>query len=499
MEDVEETGNEEEALALAFKKKNGAEMDLDEDTLRALTKAKTVDDLVKLEKSGELEELLADIEKMKEKVAREREDGTAVDVNRVFEEDPEYEVIARCNDILTKIGTEISLVHRFVQDMYRSRWPELETLVLNPMDYIRAVKTLGNDLQLARVALSELFPSASIISLSVAASNTQGQPLSEQNLAIVLQACDAALKLDAHRDAIVSYIESRMKHYAPNLSNLIGSKIAAKLITIAGGLSSLGRNVSGNLQAMGISKTGSLNGMSTQSSLGHVGVIVESDLINRASSDDFKRAYRLVSGKCMIAARVDAFHSSPLGQVGAKLRAEIEKKIDKWSEPGPGRKEKALPLPEFIKKGKHRAGKKVQAKKASYAMSELRKRANRVKFGEIAEEVGNEPDHDLGMLSQEGHGLLRIAANMDNKGFKIKSVKEQRKKGTSKRLHIARTTGAHQPQDNAPKQPGLRAMVDREAQAAAANPIQARLNALKGTNTGYFSTTGGFTSVIKRD
>lgn len=498
---VTESNPEEEALALAFKKKNGTLMDLDEDTLRTLTKARTVHDLVKVEKSGELAQLLNDIEEMKAKVIREEEDGTSTDVNRVFEEDPEYEVIARSNDIMTRITAEIALVHRFVQDLYRSRWPELETLVLNPMDFILAVKTLGNDLQRARNSLSDLFPSASIISLSVAASNTQGRPLSDADLATVLEACDVAIHLDATRNDIVSYVESRMKHYAPNLSALIGSKVAAKLITIAGGLAALGRNVSGNLQAMGIAKTGTLNGMSTQSSLGHVGVIVESDLISRASSDNFKRAYRLVSGKCMIAARVDSFHSSPTGIVGAKLRTEIEKKMDKWDEPPPARLEKALPLPEFIKKGKHRAGKKIQAKKASYAMTELRKRANRVQFGQISEEVGNEPDHDLGMLSQEGHGLLRIAANLDNKGFKIKTMKEERKKGTSKRLHIARTTGAHKAPDAGPKQPGLRAMVERDAVAAsaAANPLQARLDALKSNKTGYFSSTGGFTSVIKRD
>lgn len=488
---------------MAFKKKTGAEMDLDEDTLRALTKAKSVHDIAKLEKSEELAALLNDIEGMKAKVAQEEADGTASDSNRIFEEDPEYDVIARSNEMMTKIGAEISLVHRFVQDLYRLRWPELETLVLNPMDFILAVKTLGNDLQRARDALSELFPSASIISLSVAASSTQGQPLSPSNLATVLEACDVALFLDSTRNDIVAYVESRMKHYAPNLSNLIGSKIAAKLITIAGGLSALARNVSGNLQAMGIAKTGSFNGMSAQSALGHVGVIVESELVQRASSENFKRAYRLVSGKCMLAARVDSFHSSPAGQVGAKLKMEIEKKMDKWDEPPPARKEKALPLPEFIKKGKHRAGRKVQAKKASYAMTELHKRANRLKFGEASEEIGNEPDRDLGMLSQEGHGLLRIAANLDNKGFKIKSIKEERKKGTSKRLHAARVSAAQEAAASAPKQPGLKAMVERDANAAsaAANPLAARLAAAKAKATGstYFSTTGGFTSVLKRD
>jgi U4/U6 small nuclear ribonucleoprotein PRP31 len=498
LEDVSMPGIEEEALAASFQKKNSSQMDLDEDTLRALTRARSVFDLAKLYQGSELPELMKDIENQKKKLMEEGGVVLTSEVHRVLEEDPEYEVITRGNDMMTSIGQEITVIHRFVQDIYRSRWPELENLVPNVMDYVRCIKKLGNNLLLARQELSELLPSASIISLSVAASNTTGQALSDFDLNRVLEACDVVLSLDASRQTIVSYIESRMKFYAPNLSNLIGTKIAAQLITIAGGLTNLGRNVSGNLQAMGIAKKGSLNGMSTSTSLGHVGFIVESDLIQRCPQALFKKAYRLVSGKCMIAARVDSFHSCPTGTVGAMLRAEVESKIDKWQEPPPARKEKPLPLPEFQKRGRHRAGRKVQAKKASYAMTELRKRANRVAFGQLSEEIGNEPDRDLGMLSQEGHGLLRIASNLENKGFKIKAPKPEKKKGQSKRDWIA-STSSGAPKvltSGAPQSSDLRTMVHTAEQQA--QSLQSRLDALKSSNAGYFSSIGGFSSVIKK-
>jgi len=499
-EDVAMPGVEEDALVDAFKKKPAGQVDLDEHALRALTRAKSVHDLAKLEKSGELSQLLESIKTQQQRLAQQSDLEMASNVVHALEDDPEYEVIARSNDMMTKIGAEIAVIHRFLQDIYRQRWPELESLVPNVMDYVRCIKKLGNNLLLAKMELAELLPSASIISLSVAASNTSGKPLSEEDLNRVLESCDAIFRLDQARQWIVSYVESRMKFYAPNLSNLIGSSIAAKLITLAGGLSALGRNVSGNLQAMGIAKKGTLNGMSTATSLGHVGYIVESDLIQRCPQALFKKAYRLVSGKCMIAARVDSFHSCPAGTVGAGLRDEIEAKIEKWQEPPPARKEKPLPLPEFQKRGKHRAGRRLQAKKASYAMTELRKRANRVQFGQLAEEHGNEPDRDLGMLSQEGHGLLRIASNLENKGFKIKAAREQKKKGTSQRVHVAATTGASAPinlTSGEAKTGGLRTIVSATAEAHQSNPLQTRLDALKAANAGYFSAIGGFSCVKK--
>jgi U4/U6 small nuclear ribonucleoprotein PRP31 len=499
-EDSRMPGIEEEALADSFHRKAGAQDDLDEATLKTLTQVSSVYEIAKIFQGDELPRLLADIEEQRRIKGEDAANGA--DVNRILEEDPEYEVITRGNDMIHRIGQEITVIHRYIQDIYRNRWPELETLVPNPMDYVRCVNKLGNNLQLARAELADLLPSASIISLSVAATTTSGKPLNEAELAKVNESCVIVFKLDESRQRVIQYIESRMKFYAPNLSALIGSSIASKLISIAGGLTALGRMVSGNLQALGISKKGSLNGMSTRTSLGHVGYIIESDLIQNCPQSLFKQAYRLVSGKCMIAARCDSFHTSPHGQVGATLREEIERKIEKWQEPPPARLEKALPLPEW-KKGKHRAGRKVQAKKASYAMTELRKRANRLQFGQITEEHGNEPDRDLGMLSQDGHGLLRIASNLENKGFKIKAIKEQRTKGTSKNSQ-ASSSSSTGPQastvltSGAAKTSGLRTIV-RASEAATQNPLQARLDALKSSNAGYFSSIGGFSTVVKKD
>ena len=48
-----------------------------------------------------------------------------------------------------------------------------------------------------------------------------------------------------------------------------------------------------------------------------------------------KKAARLVSSKCTLAARVDSFHDSADGNVGQRLREEIERKLEKMKEPPP--------------------------------------------------------------------------------------------------------------------------------------------------------------------
>lgn len=67
-------------------------------------------------------------------------------------------------------------VHKFVRDKYQKRFPELDSLVVNPLDYVKTVKELGNDLDQAKnnETLQTFLTQATIMVVSVTASTTQG-------------------------------------------------------------------------------------------------------------------------------------------------------------------------------------------------------------------------------------------------------------------------------------------------------------------------------------
>lgn len=67
-------------------------------------------------------------------------------------------------------------VHKFVRDKYQKRFPELDSLVVNPLDYVKTVKELGNDLDQAKnnEILQTFLTQATIMVVSVTASTTQG-------------------------------------------------------------------------------------------------------------------------------------------------------------------------------------------------------------------------------------------------------------------------------------------------------------------------------------
>lgn len=87
-----------------------------------------------------------------------------------------------------------------------------------------------------------------IMGVTVTATTTSGQPLSEENLERVLQAADMVLQLDADKLMILDLVKMRMHKIAPNLSEAVGEEIAARLMGVAGSLEHLSKMPACNVQ-----------------------------------------------------------------------------------------------------------------------------------------------------------------------------------------------------------------------------------------------------------
>lgn len=114
-----------------------------------------------------------------------------------------------------------------------------------------------------------------------------------------------------------------------------------------------------------------------------------------------------MAAKCTLAARVDSFHESTEGKVGYELKDEIERKFDKWQEPPPVKQVKPLPAP-LDGQRKKRGGRRYRKMKERLGLTEIRKQANRMSFGEIEEDAYQEDlGFSLGHLGKSGSGRVR--------------------------------------------------------------------------------------------
>lgn len=356
------------------------------------------------------------------------------EVKGPVEADPEYKLIVDANNLVVEVDNESNIVHKYVRDLYSKRFPELESLVHTPLEYCRSVKLLGNSLEVAKVNLQEILPAATVMVVSVTASTTQGQKVEQEEVDLVFEACDMMETLNEAKLHMLKYVESRMSLIAPNLSAMVGSTVATKLMGVAGGLTNLSKMPACNILVLGAQRK-TLSGFSTATVLPHTGFIYYSDAVQSIPEDLRKKAARLLACKCTLAARVDGFHESPDGAVGRGLMEEVQKKLDKWTEPPPVKQAKPLPRPEEAPR-KKRGGRRVRRMKERYEISEMRKQANRMTFGEIEEDAYQDDlGFSMGQMGKSGTGRVRGPA-MDQKTQVTISKRLQ------KRLQTAQVFGA---------------------------------------------------------
>ncbi|KAI3955949.1 hypothetical protein MKW98_006309 [Papaver atlanticum] len=352
-----------------------------------------------------------DLDKTMQKVeaAATLQQGSADTTDQgMVEEDPEYQLVLDCNALLVDISNEIVIVHNFIIDKYQLKFPDLKSLVNHPIDYARVVKKIGNEVDLTKVDLGGLLPSAVIMVVSVAASTATGKQLPEDTLSKTIEACDRALALDLAKNQILDFVESRMEYIAPNLSAIVGSAVAAKLIGAAGGLSKLVNMPSCNLQSLG-AKREILAGFSNANSRSRVGYFEQTEICQTTPPALRVQACRYLAGKSILAARSDNKRGDPT----------ILKKIEKLQQLPPAKQPKPLPVPSFEPK-KKRAGIRLRKQKNKYAPTHSRRLANRMQFG-ITEEssLGDGLGKGYGMLDQAGNGKLRVSVGQSKLVAKV--------------------------------------------------------------------------------
>lgn len=459
--------------------------DIDDVSITTIKPSNTVRNVAKLQGSKELAQIIENIE---EYAAKPRRDAVAGPV----EADPEYKLIVDANNMTVEIDNEINVIHQFTKDIYGKRFPELESLVPTAMEYICTVKELGNNIlenSKNNETLQDILTPATIMVVSVTASTTQGIDLSDEDLATVTEACDMAVDLNEQKKRIFEYVESRMTFIAPNISLLVGASIAAKLMGVAGGLTNLSKMPACNILLLGAQKR-TLSGFSTTAILPHTGFIFYSDTVQKLPPDLRRKAARQVSAKCALAARVDSFHESIDGKVGIDLRAEVEGKFDKWQEPPPVKTVKPLPAP-IDQARKKRGGRRARKMKERLGLTELRKQANRMNFGEIEDDAYQEDlGFSLGTMGKGKSGKVR-GPPVDSKTKARISKTLQQKLSKQNQTWGGSTT--------------VKKQVAGTASSVAFTPLQgleivnpqAAEKKAQEANQKYFSTTAGFLKVKK--
>jgi nucleolar protein 56 len=138
----------------------------------------------------------------------------------------------------------------------------------------------------------------------------------------LLTLAERVVDLEDEARSLQSYVQETAPEVAPNLSMLAGPVLAARLISLAGGLESLAKKPSGTVQVLGAEDALFAHLRGGAPSPKH-GIIYTHDAIRGTREEDRGSAARALAGKLSIAARIDHYS----GDRRPELAAELEERI----------------------------------------------------------------------------------------------------------------------------------------------------------------------------
>ncbi|ACM56638.1 NOP5/NOP56 family protein [Halorubrum lacusprofundi] len=128
--------------------------------------------------------------------------------------------------------------------------------------------------------------------------------------------------LAAERDALAETIDRIAPAVAPNLAEMAGAELAARLIALAGGLEPLAKKPSGTLQVLG-AEDALFAHLSGRAPSPKHGIIYTHEYVRNTRPEDRGSASRALAGKLTLAARVDHYSGERRETLHEELRERM--------------------------------------------------------------------------------------------------------------------------------------------------------------------------------
>lgn len=259
------------------------------------------------------------IEMMQKEVA---ESLTRAKIRLAFEK--RDKLVAQAVTALDEIEKITNIIVSRVREWYGLHFPELGDFIQDHKLYLKVVSEFGERNNYEFKRLEEILrneeKSKTIQSLL---DKSIGAEIREKDMEKIRELAKICLNLYSYRESLEKYIDEVMKEVAPNMRELIGSILGARLIALGGGLESLAKKPASTIQVLGAEKA-LFRALRTGTKPPKHGIIFQSPYVHSAPKWQRGKIARALAGKISIAARVDAFGGT---LISSKIKRELEERI----------------------------------------------------------------------------------------------------------------------------------------------------------------------------
>jgi nucleolar protein 56 len=234
--------------------------------------------------------------------------------------------IAQAVNSVDDIDKMSNLVASRLREWYGIHFPELENLTRNNTEYATLVYKLGDRSNYTRDKILNALPEIGqdrAAKIAEAASRSVGASITEWDLQQIRALAKLYLDMQAIRGNLTDYIDDAMKDVAPNIRELTGSLLGARLIALAGSLMKLALMPASTIQVLGAEKA-LFRALRGKGKPPKHGVIFQHPEIFRSPRWQRGKIARALAAKLAIAAKADAFTGN---FIAPRLKEEFMRRV----------------------------------------------------------------------------------------------------------------------------------------------------------------------------
>ena len=230
--------------------------------------------------------------KEKEYLKLLKEQNTILTINAVRASVNSDVLINQATNNINECDKTSSILVKRLREWYELYLPEFSHSIKNNEGFVRFLREKNRKELLSELKLTE--------------EETMGTGLKKEDLNEIMLLAELVQHIYTLRGHHEAYLQSILKDYAPNMNELCGTTIAAKLLEHAGSLKRLALLPSSTLQLLGAEKA-LFRHLTRKSKPPKYGLIINHPIIQNARKTDKGKAARALADKISICARLDYF------------------------------------------------------------------------------------------------------------------------------------------------------------------------------------------------
>ena len=240
---------------------------------------------------------------------------------------------------LDEIDKTANIVSSRVREWYGLHFPELVSMIDDNTALTKLILSFKSRANYDENELEQMgYSKNKSRAIASAAKDSRGAELREEDLNRIIQLAEEGTHLFSLRDKLATHVEKTMRQVAPNVSEIAGASIGARLIARAGGLEKLAIMPASTIQILGAEKA-LYRALKSGARPPKHGILFQHAAVHSAPKWQRGKIARSVAGKIAIAARIDQYRGTKDPLVEKSLQIRLEQIREKYKEAPEGRKE----------------------------------------------------------------------------------------------------------------------------------------------------------------